>query len=563
MGNIGDAEGNRMGAFISRSWRRVFGAAALAVGSCAGAPLAFAAASSCESLGNGTHIGNATVILAQSVAAGDYRGQDGTKFTGLPAFCRIFAVATPHPSSHVLIEVWMPSADKWNGKLLGTGNGGAAGSIPQASLAGGLRRGYATVTTDLGSYPAAQPGIGFSFGDGRPEAVRDWAFRATHEMTVLAKDVVLRHYGKSAAKAYFVGCSTGGHQALAEAQKYPNDYDGIIAGAPANNRTHLHTRFAALRQLGMQPGAGISLSLMIAWQKAIMQACAGKDGGAPDDKFLSNPLACTILPRQLACKAGAQADRCLSETQVAALDKVYSGTRNPRTGQMIYFGEVRGSEMQLLGVYGDTPLSRNFNMTHWILPPERSTESFDFDRDMAAMDDALAVEVNAMNPDLSRFAAHGGKLIMFHGWADGLIVATDSLDYFQRIQGKGRNPGSFARLFMAPGMGHCAGGGLGFFGQGPEVPIAPDASPDNDLLMALDRWSETSRAPEVIFGRQAPMPTAVKPGEETKGIGQRPICAFPNMAKYDGKGDPNAAASFKCVKAPPAKYERPADIYLR
>lgn len=335
---------------------------------------AHAASSNCENLSNGTHIGNATIVLAQSVAAGDYAAE-GFKLKDLPAFCRVFAVASPQASSRILIEIWMPMADRWNGKLLGTGNGGAAGKVSSLSLAGGLRRGFATANTDLGSYPASQPGIGFNFGDGRPEAVRDWAFRATHEMTVLAKDVVVRFYGRSASKAYFIGCSTGGHQALTEAQKYPDDYDAIIAGAPAHNRTHLHIRFAALRDLGMQPGAAIPASLMKVWSGAIVKACAGRDGGAPSDAFLSNPLRCNVSPRKLACAGKAQPGFCLSDVQVRAIEAIYNGTRNPRTGEMIYFGDLRGAEEQLMAVYGDTPLSRDFNLTHWSLPPDRSSAS--------------------------------------------------------------------------------------------------------------------------------------------------------------------------------------------
>lgn len=525
----------------------LIGSQLLAVAPAAASPL------DCAGLGHGTHIGSATIVLAQSIPAGDYVAPEGLKLKDMPAFCRVFAVASPQPSSHILIEIWMPLPDLWNGKLLGTGNGGAAGKIGSMSLAGGLKRGFATVTTDMGSYPAGQPGIGFNFGDGRPEAVRDWAFRATHEMTILAKDVVLRYYGRQASKAYFVGCSTGGHQALTEAQKYPGDYDGIIAGAPAHNRTHLHIRFAALRQLGMEPGAAIPSSLMRAWSAAILKACAGRDGGAPGDKFLTDPLQCTVSPRQLACVAGSKGDICLSDTQVHALEGIYGGTRNPRTGELIYFGDVRGAEEQISLVYGDTPLSRDFDITHWVLSPERSSATFDFDHDMMALDDSLAVDVNAMNPDLSRFAARGGKLIIFHGWADGLITATDSIDYFQRIRASGRDRAVFARLFMAPGMQHCFGGpGVGSFGQLADIPRSSDATPANDLLLALDRWSEGGSAPDMIIARTLSAP-----------VGTRPLCAFPRVARYNGSGDPTAAASFTCTTGGPAAYPRPAARYLR
>lgn len=548
---------------IDAAWRFALSALVLAAAQLLGAAPAAAAGSNCEGLGSGTRIANSTIILAQSVPAGTYTAASGVKLSGLPAFCRIFAVASPHPSSRILIEIWMPTADKWNGKLLGTGNGGAAGGISAFSLAGGLRRGFATANTDMGSYPAGQPGIGFNFGDGRPEAVRDWAFRATHEMTVLAKDVVTRFYGRRANKAYFIGCSTGGHQALTEAQKYPEDYDGIIAGAPAHNRTHLHIRFAALRQLGLQPGAAIPAPLMNAWSQAILKACAGRDGGAPGDKFLTNPLQCTVSPRQLACKPGAAEGSCLSDMQVRAIESIYNGTRNPRSGEMIYFGDVRGAEGQLKEVYGDTPTAANFNITHWILPPDRSSASFDFDRDMKTMDDALAAEVNAMNPDLTRFASRGGKLIIYHGWNDGLITATDSLDYYQRMSAKGHDKAEFARLFMVPGMLHCGSGpGPGLFGQVIEIGPVPGTTPANDLLLALDRWSETGTAPDMIIGQMDVQAAAAFAGKTT-GRGTRAVCAFPKVARYDGRGDPAAASSFTCTKAPVPKYERPAQQYLR
>lgn len=527
-------------------------------------PVASAAAPSCESFGNGTRIGSSTIVLAQPVAGGDVTGMDGTRVKDVPAFCRIFAVASPEPSSRILIEIWMPEPGKWNGKILGTGNGGAAGKVSTAALAGGVRRGFATATTDMGSYPAGLPGIGFNFGDGRPEAIRDWAYRSTHEMTLLAKDVVLRYYGRAASKAYFIGCSTGGHQALMEAQKYPEDYDGIIAGAPAHNRTHLHTRFAALRQLGLQPGAALPTPLMKAWTGAILKACAGRDGGAPSDTFLTNPLQCTVSPRQLACKPNETSGTCLSDVQVKAIEQIYSGTRNPRTGQLIYFPDVRGAEDQISLVYGDGFFAGNFDITHWILPPERSFKSFDFDADMAALDDRYAVEVNAMNPDLSRFAARGGKLIMFHGWQDGLISPIDSIDYFQRIRADGRAATDFTRLFMVPGLQHCFGGPGGSIGQAAEFGPSPDATPDDDLLLALDRWSEGGAGPDMMTATRMSVPAdAAKAAGTAPGLGQRQVCAFPRIARYNGKGNPYLASGFTCTKGPASKYERPAAQYLR
>lgn len=549
----------------SMAWMRRFlsGCIAMAALQLLGAAPAMAAATPCVQLGYGTQVGKATIILAQAVAAGDYTAAGGAKLKNLPAFCRVFAVASTGLSSRILIEIWMPAADGWNGKLLGVGSGGASGAISPQSLAGGLRRGYAAATTDMGSYPAGQPGIGFNFGDGRPETIRDWASRSTHEMTLLAKAVVQQFYGRQASKAYFVGCSTGGHQGLSEAQRYPEDYDGIIAGAPAHDRTRLHVRFAALQQLGMRLGAAIPAALLKTWQEAILKSCGGRDGGVPGDKFLTNPLRCTLSPRQLACKETRATDSCFTKTQVQALEAIYSGTRNPRTGEMIYFADNLGAETQLMDVYGDTSTARNFNIAHWILPPERSAASFDFDADMKALDDRYAADANAMDPDLSRFAARGGKLIMYHGWNDGLIPALGSVDYFRSVRADGRGRDSFARLFLAPGMAHCAAGpGLGLFGQ--LVELAPDAgaTADTDLLLALDRWSTGGQAPDRIVGKVDVNVLAVLAGTAHGGA-TRPMCAWPNAARYRGKGDPKLAGSFTCVSRPAPTYERPAPEYLR
>ncbi len=518
----------------------------------------------CESLGNGRQIGNAIILVAKSVAAGDYTDNERNTLKDLPAFCRIFALTRPHPSSRVLVEIWLPEGAAWNGKLFGTGNGGEAGKISTGSLAGALKRGYAAANTDLGTYPAGQSGVGFRFGDGSPEMIRDWAFRGTHEMTVLAKEIVTLYYGKPASKSYFAGCSTGGHQALMEAQRYPDDYDAIIAGAPAHNRTRLHTRFAALRLLGREADAALPYPFMQTWRAAMLKACAGRDGGAPGDSFLTDPFQCNFAPSRLACKAGDAKDGCFSEVQARALGKIYDGTRNPRTGEMIYFGDLRGSESQLMMVYGEALFSGNFDMTNWILPSERDYTSFDFDRDMATLDDTWAAEVNAMNPDLSRFAARGGKLILFHGWEDGLITATDSIDYFQRIRADGKRRDDFVRLFLVPGMGHCVGGpGPSIFGQLAEVPLPSTPSADNDLIIALDRWAKGGAAPESITGRGMRKPASSPEASGDPLYATRPICAFPSAARYDGKGDPMRGSSFTCARAPLPEYERPAAPYLR
>jgi feruloyl esterase len=524
------------------------------------------AAERCEALGGGARMGDAVIVMAQPVMAGDYTASDGVRLTALPAFCRIFAVASPTPASQILIELWMPQSETWNGKFLGVGNGGHAGKIGSSILAEGLKRGYAVATTDMGSAPAAVTGVEFNFGNGRPEQIRDFGMRSTHAMTLLSKALVVRYYGKGATRAYFVGCSTGGNQALSEAQKFPDDYDGIIAGAPAHNRTHQHIHYSALRQIGTQPGAVIPMPLMAAWQKAIIKACAGLDGGAPGDRFLTNPLACTLSPRALACARVQDKDQCLSEAQIIALEEVYDGMANPRTGERYYFPDVRGAEELIFPLYDASLLpASGFDITHWVLPPERPSASFDFDHDLDGLDAAWAPTLNAMDPDLTRFATRGGKLILYHGWADGIITPVGTVDYYQQLHAKGLAKESFARLFMVAGLGHCASGpGANDIGQMMDQKPGVALSPRNDLLTALETWVEAGAAPNEMLAAKTPQPYSFPTFAVEGATPQaRPVCAFPAAPRYDGKGDPLKAESFKCVRASPPDYPRPAARYLR
>ena len=521
---------------------------------------------SCASLGVGTRIGDALVLSAQRVPTGSQKGPLGQQLS-LPEFCRVVAIAKPTVASNIVIEIWLPTATAWNGKILGMGNGGAAGSIDQNGLSGGLALGYAVANTDMGSYPGNLLYVGFSALIDRPQAIRDFGYRATHEMAVLTKEIVKRHYGHAAQRAYFVGGSTGGQQALSEAQRYPDDYDGILAEDPAEDRTHLHVRFAALRRLGDQPGASMSTADWQLWHRTVLKACVGKDGGAPGDTFLTNPLECRVSPKMLLCNPGQDPATCLKPAQVRALASIYGGTRDPRTHQMIYFADVRGAEEQIAAVYGETIFSQNFDITHWVLPPDRSSSGFDFDRDVALLDSRYAGDVNAMSTDLSRFAAHGGKLILFHGWADGLISPLDTLDYYRRITAKGHDKRDFVRLFLAPGVEHILGGsGADAVGQIPGIRPGTRGprTGENDLLAALDRWSESGVAPDVVIaGKYRGIPISIGNINDEDPIATRPLCAYPQFARYEGRGDPSKASSFVCAISPPPDYERPAKQYLK
>lgn len=523
------------------------------------------AAEECGRIGRGTVRGTADIFYSENLAGGTFNAPDGKVYRNLPSFCRVLVRSTPSPESNIIVEVWMPEVSKWNRKLLGTGNGGFAGTIIYSALAGGLRRGYAVANTDMGTYPAGFAGVGYEAGNGRPQMVIDWGHRATHEMALISKMLVDDYYGKQPAHTYFVGCSTGGHQALSEAQRYPEDYDGIIAGAPGHNRTHLHAMFTWLDDAASAPGATIDMPTGKLWSDAIVKACVGKDGGAPTDTFLTDPTKCTISPKDLLCKPGESKEHCLRQAQVDLLEKFYEGMRNPRTGALIYPPEVRGAE-GLLFTASTNPKqlpSGPAALSRWVFGPRWNAKNFDFDHDMAKEDQVLGKDVNALDTDLSEFAAHNGKLIMFHGWADPIVTPLDSIIYFDRITTKSEDKKTLVRLFMVPGMGHCDGGvGPDTFGQNPAMEPS-DAS--EDLLVALDRWVTGGVAPEELTARKFPKePATVGAGSSgSPPIATRPICAYPKIARYRGKGDNANASSFECSDAPPATYGLPAFEYLK
>jgi len=511
-----------------------------------------AKASPCTEL-NGTRLANGLVRAAEDVRANEALTLNGRPVGDLPAFCRITASAGLDRHSNIAVELWLPRADAWNQKLLGTGNGGFAGSISYGALAGGLRRGYAVANTDMGTFPAAS--ASWAAGTGYPEVLKDWGYRSTHEMTVLAQGLTKAYYRVAPRRSYFAGCSTGGHQALMEAQLYPNDYDAILAGAPANNRTRLHMAFL---QTGLDVHATsrswVSPEKLAMVHAAILKVCVGKDGGAPGDAYLNEPTLCAFKPRDLICKPGMQGTACLEPEQVAALDKVYRGAINPRTNEVFYPGWTLGSEPQLAGLFGTPDQTvHGFvgTLVPWAFGPTYDVTKFDFDRDMARVDSELGPMMNQINPDLSAFAAHGGKLIVFHGLADAIVGPLDTINYFDRIGMATKTRDDFMRLYMAPGMAHCSGGdGPDSFGQGA---ARKEGDADHDLLKALDAWRETGHAPGAIIASKLDAAGAV--------TATRPLCAYPQKAFYMG-GDSKDARSFQCKASPGAKFERPAAAYL-
>ncbi len=574
-------------------------------------------AAECEAFAGAALPGDGTVTAAERIAAGAYTAPNGQTYRNLPAFCRIAATLRPSSDSDIKVEVWLPEGAAWNGRYNGTGNGGYAGSIVYGALAGGVQLGFATANTDQGTAPSTstegRPLI------GRPQKWIDFAYRATHLMTVAAKQVVQTFYGRPPQYSYFSGCSDGGFQGFHEVQDFPEDYDGVLAGAPANNRTHNQSSLVWLYSLThASPEALIPRDKADLITRSVVAACVTESGGLPTDPYLTDPRACRWDPAEIQCAEGAaDTSQCLNAEQVNAARLIYDGPRNPRTGRRIYVGLTRGSES---GHSIDWPVLERvptaavpnppdeplFNgLVHWALGPNWTWRDFDFDRQVDQIDQVLAELINANDPDLSRFQARGGKLLGYHGWSDALVPTLDHVNYYLRVveaqrrgQGNGGDEGSrnpdaepviqgpegsgyqgetntlaaaagnagraalrqtrdFYRLFLVPGMGHCSSGpGPNQFGN--VVPSPVPADPEHNALLALQRWVEQGVAPTRIVA------TKYVNDQPANGVqATRPLCPFPQVARYRGQGDPNDAASFDCVQGSDYETQAPAPEYLR
>lgn len=424
--------------------------------------------------------------------------------------------------------MWLPEPSAWNGKLQGVGNGGVAGSIATGSLSRALARGYAAVSSDLGHQGGP---IDFRFAVGHPELVADWGHRATHAMTVAAKRIVQAYYGRPQSKAYFTGCSGGGRQGLMEAQRYPEDYDGIVAGDPTSNFTRL-TLGGRLWQAIVtlkDPDRYIPANKIPAIAKATAAACADPDG------VIADPRACRFDPGVLLC-TGAETDACLTAPQILALKAIYAGSRTG-TGETIYPGLMPGGELGPMGwslyIAGAGPgKASQFlyadGFTRFMVKedPNYPSLSFDYDRDLPAALAKLSDTIDANSPDLRAFAAHGGKLIQYHGWSDPGVSPLNSVRYYERVSRTvGRSPGDFYRLFMVPGMQHCVGG---------------PGTDQFDALAALEHWVEHGAAPDRIVAAHL---------TDGRPVRTRPLCPYPATAHWTGTGDRSSAENFTCAEA--------------
>jgi feruloyl esterase len=476
----------------------------------------------CESLAS-LALPNATITLAQPVAAGEF-APPGRIFGGtpapvvalkdLPAFCRIAATLKPSSDSDIKIEVWLP-ASGWNGKFQAVGNGGWAGSISYGAMAEALYDGYATASTDTG-----HAGGGGSFALGHPEKVVDFGWRSEHEMTVKSKAIIEGFYGRPARMSYWNGCSTGGRQGLKEAQRFPGDYDGVVAGAPANPRTHLAFATLWIAHANLKdPASYIPPAKYPAIHQAVLNACDALDG--LKDGLITDPTRCHFDPRVIACK-GADTSECLTAPQMETVNKILSPSRNPRTGDEIYPGLEPGAELGWATLAGPQPFAATTDHFKYVVfkDPNWDWKKLNFDSDVALADKIDDETINATDANLKPFFGRSGKLLLYHGWADQNVAPLATVGYYKRVVdtlgGEGKT-GDSIRLFMAPGMAHCGGG------EGPN---------SFDPMSALTAWRENGQTPERIVA--------------SRNGRTRPLCAYPKVAKYKGSGNIDDAENFVC-----------------
>jgi Tannase and feruloyl esterase len=507
---------------------------------------ATAVADSCSDLVNLT-LSEATITTAYSITSGSFTPENSsTPITNLPPFCRVVGFATPTSDSHIEFEVWIPEGI-WNEKYLQAGCGGLCGSISfqYTSMADSLRRGYAAAATDDGH---EAPATDASWALGHPEKVIDYAYRAVTLTAADAKAIIDAYELSEPILSYFEGCSDGGREALMEAQRFPEDFDGIIVGDPGIDLNVL-TGFVWDWLAQLSPGSSLTQSNLNILSSAVLAKCAGRDGGLATDQFLNNPPACNFNPQSLLC-TGHKTSNCLSQAKLTAIEKIYSGPPSIFPGYKF----TEGTEVALWPAWitdnGNPALGLGevfaqsffsdliFPGTGWT--PTKTT----IKQDARALQEALGIE-EPLNPDLRPFRAEGGKLIHYSGWSDPAVAAKSNINYYTsvtKVAGGLAATEDFYRMFMVPGMGHCGGGpGANAFGNFVDGPSP--SSPSDDLLSALDQWVELGIAPDEIIA------TKYVNDNPANGIAfQRPLCPYPQHAAYSGSGDPSEASNWECTE---------------
>jgi feruloyl esterase len=513
-------------------------ATAALVATPAAAPPALPAAISaaqCAALKN-LQLPETTIESAAEVAAPSFTPPGSAAIGNLPAFCRVVAVTKPA----VRYEVWLPTTT-WNGKFQGVGNGGTAGIISYGALATGIRRGYATASTDTGH--VSRDSADSSWALGRPDLVADFGHRGLHVMTENGKKITASLYQSAPARSYYVGCSKGGQQGLAEAQRYPADYDGIVAGAPAQNstRSYLAGHLWAALATERDPESYIPAAKMQVLARAVTASCDAIDGIT--DGVIDDPRKCHFDPASIVCRPGQDPSACLTAKQATAVKQIWAGAHDSK-GNPLYPGYMPGAEAGAGGTWeryvsGDGPgdgrhrqLAEGFLKYVLFQDPNYDFRKFNFDTDLPMALQKLSPLIDAMDPNLRPLQQRGGKLLVYHGWNDPSIPVLNSIDYYESVVSTiGRNANrdaalaetqSFYRMFLVPGMQHCSGGpGTDTF----------------DMLTALENWVEKSQAPASI---PATHRTAGRVDRS------RPLCPYPQVAVYSGTGSTDDAANFAC-----------------
>jgi Tannase and feruloyl esterase len=508
----------------------------------------------CEKLA-GMQIPNVAITSAKAFPTGTYTPEPSDSgnanlaaaYSKLPGFCRVMVKATPTADSNIVIEIWLP-LEGWNGKFQGTGNGGFAGSYDIPELAAFMSKGYASAATDTGHTGSF---IDASWALGHPEKVIDFGRRSIHEMTRVAKLLIARFYGSAASHSYFASCSDGGREALMEAERYPDDYDGILAGAPANNWTSLLTMAITDTQaLTATPESFIPPKRIATIAHAVLVQCDALDGVS--DGILNDPRQCKFDPASIQCKNGEDTDQCLTAAQVATLNTIYGGVKDEH-GKTIFPGYLPGSEEgrngwgtwitgpapahSLMAAFGNGYFSNMvYEKADWDM------KSFGVETGLPLAKEKTSSALDSADPDLKQFYSRGGKLILYHGWNDPAIPALSTVNYYQQVVdtvGQAKTE-SFVRLYMVPGMQHCAGGpGPDDFGQSPSW--NPD--PHYNARTALELWVEKGTAPAAIIATKA----AEGGDAHAVPVMTRPLCPFPQVAQYKGSGDTNKAENFVCA----------------
>lgn len=510
-------------------------------------------ASRCTALGK-LQLPDTTIVAASIVPAKATETSVAGTVPGYRSFCRVVARVKSAPGSDIGIEIWLP-IEGWAGVFHGNGSGGFAGTFVTgySGMVEGLRRGFATATTDTGTAPAT-PLEGDALIN-QPRKWRDWARLSTHAMTTTGKAITKAYYGRDAKQSYYTGCSTGGQQGLIEALYYPEDYDGILVGAPVINRTWGHAAvlwdYAAAHR---SAESTLSVSKLKLLNNAAIAMCWKQGHGLAGDAFISDPMSCKFDPVVLKCN-GSTSENCLTESEIATARAFYSGPTG-RDGKARYFGWLPGSEMA--DTFGwsflQTPINNQppfGGLFKWVFGANWDWRHFDFDRDMGAVDARLDPIVNdATRGSLAAFVRRGGKLIVYHGLADTLVAPGQSVDFYEKQAGALGGLEKLranARLFLAPGMMHC-GGGSGPNAFNATLGIPPRPPVDNaqyDIFSALIAWTEKQAAPDQVIA------TKFSTTDVSEIEMQRQICPYPQKATYRGTGSTRSASNFACESPVP------------